>query len=79
MINLILNLQLEVRLADVCERTTFLDGAFTINSLNEIPIANPITEPLIKCHSNYSGTYDFDLNTDIAPVILKTQITTQLA
>lgn len=58
--------------ADFCGRTRSRIGSFRIKSVNEPPISSAIA-PQIICDNNYTGTYDFNLESQFSETILNGQ------
>ena len=63
---------LEVTSVDACGRTSFRNGNFSIQSVNEPPTANTVTTQIV-CDPAYSGTFAFDFDTMYSSVVLNGQ------
>ncbi|MDT0552501.1 T9SS type B sorting domain-containing protein [Urechidicola vernalis] len=63
---------LEVTSVDACGRTSFRNGNFSIQSVNEPPIAYPVTTQIV-CDPLYTGTFAFDFDTMYSSVVLNGQ------
>ena len=66
------NYNLEVTSVDTCGRLSFRNGNFSVNSVNDPPIANTVATQII-CDDAYDGTYEFYFDTLFSTTVLNGQ------